>query len=96
MAHQTKEYPADSVLEKALSILDGVSNMVFKLNSAMAGVDDHKPINRQTVQGWRNRANFPARVIPYIHKLTRIPQSELIAALAKQKVKPKAEESAQE
>lgn len=82
MAHQTKIYPADSVVERAIDIFGGVPEMIYKLDSAMAEDGGFKKNPRQRVQGFRDRRRFPAPIIPHIHKLTRIPMAELIYALA--------------
>ncbi len=79
MAHTTIEYPKDSVVEKAIDIAGGSGELIFKLESAKG---DGKKILRQTFQGWRTRHAFPQKWIPIVHKVTRIPMTELVAASA--------------
>ncbi|PPC85927.1 MAG: hypothetical protein CTY37_07130 [Methylotenera sp.] len=77
MAHVTIEYPKDSVVERAIDIAGGSQELMFKMDSAKG---DGKKIKRQTFQGWRIRHAFPQKWIEIVHKITRIPMTDLVRA----------------
>lgn len=91
MAHQTKTYPADGVVEKALSMFKDNHEFLFRLSSAYG-----KPVSRQTLQGWRNRCAFSRTIIPYVHRVTRIGLVELITAESRAMLKEMEEEESQQ
>ena len=77
MASVTIDYPKDSVVEKAIDIIGSTSEFMFRLESNKA---DGKKILRQTFQGWRQRRAFPQQWILIVHKVTRLPMTDLVAA----------------
>lgn len=38
-----------------------------------------REVSRQMVHGWRLRGQFPPEIIAYVHRLTRLPLTDLIA-----------------
>lgn len=79
MAFVTIEYPKDSVVERAIDIIGSSTELMFRLESSKA---DGKKILRQTFQGWRVRRAFPQAWIPHVHKVTRLPMTDLVLASA--------------
>jgi hypothetical protein len=77
MAHQTKQYPVDSVVERAITHCGGKPNdLIFRIFSATG----EKP-TRQALNRWRNRCAFSREMLMPVHKITRIPMAELIYAM---------------
>lgn len=91
MANQSKEYPSDSVVERAIQICGGkTSDLLYKMYSSSG-----TKYSRQNLNTWRNKCAFSIDVILIVHRITRIPMAELLhARLNPRDIKKEAKEAA--
>lgn len=77
MAKQSKEYPPDSVVERAIQHCGGtVNELIFRIWSATG-----TKVSRQNVNKWRNECRFSRNMIAPVHKIAKIPMAELVDAM---------------